>query len=123
MRGKDEVKQRMSVLESSGGRFCTTSLNAYEALLGIELHQSDRDRATYAERFEALVAALVVVPVDLGCARAAASKMSALYGRGRPAPTMDLLAAATARAAGCEAVLTRNVADFKRIGLLDVLDY
>lgn len=123
VRGQDRIKDRMAALESEGARFCTTSVNAYEALVGIELHRSDRERATYAERFDRMLAGMVVIPFGLERARAASSKMAALYGRGRPASTMDLLTASTARAAGCEAVLTRNGSQFRRIGLLTVIGY
>jgi predicted nucleic acid-binding protein len=68
-------------------------------------------RAVFDEDFEGRV-----LPFDMAAAEAYAAVFAARRRAGRPAATLDLMIAATARAHGA-AVVTRNVADFELCGV------
>jgi len=110
-------------LEQRGDTLVTTAHNVYEAAVGaFRLKPSDSQLRVFA-RLRRLLDGIEVIPFDLDAALEAARITAPLFGRGRPPPTMDLLTASSARRGGCTAILTRDVADFKRIGVLEVIGY
>jgi predicted nucleic acid-binding protein len=110
-------------LEQRGDTPVTTAHNVYEAAVGaLRLKSTDGQLGVFA-RLRQLLDGIEVIPFDLDGALEAAGITAPLFERGRPPPTMDLLTASSARRGGCTAIVTRNVADFKRIGVLEVIGY
>jgi predicted nucleic acid-binding protein len=98
----------------------TTEINYYETKLGIERLPDSSKRARERERFEKGLTVISVLSFDRAAAEVAVTRQLALFKRGQPAPTVDILVAATARSRACDAIVTRNARDFERIGLVKV---
>ncbi len=104
-------------LESRGETLATTVFNAWEALLGAH---SIRDRGVgegLLGLYAKVLSRLVILPMSLEDAAKAAELGGDLHRRGQDVGA-DCLTAAIALRAGCDGVVTRNVAHFRRIEAL-----
>jgi len=123
IREKPDALAVLHQLEQRGDVAVTTAHNVYEAAVGaLRLKSTDGQLGVFA-RLRRLLDGIEVLPFDLEVAFEAARISAALSARGRPPPTMDLLTVSVARRGGCAAIVTRNVADLKRIGLIEVVGY
>ena len=103
--------------EGWGEVLATTAFNAWEALLGAH---SIRDRTRVArllDYYAKVLSRLVLLPMSLEDAAKAAELGGELHRRGHDVGA-DCLTAAIAHRAGCDGVVTRNVAHFRRIETL-----
>jgi predicted nucleic acid-binding protein len=123
IQNRAEIGEKLRELEDAGCAFATTAINVFEVEVAIERDASPGGQAEKRERLEKLLATVPVIPFDREAAGEAARASARLYARGRPAAVLDMLVAATGKAAGCDGILTRNVAQFKRMGLLEVATY
>lgn len=123
IRGQAEVRRRLTELEGEGCRHLTTAISVYEASLAAHRQSSAAEREKLMGQLSRFLQGVVTLPFDLEAAQASAQTMAELYRRGRPAAALDLFVAECGKRGGCEAVLTRNVSQFRRLGILDVLTY
>lgn len=98
----------------------TTQINHYEVTLGILREGTRALQAELREAWSDVLGAVEILPFSRLAADTAAARQAELGAKGRVAGLSDLLIASIAKAEGCEAIVTRNVEDFERIGLVDV---
>ena len=109
-----ETKAIAEDLEERGETLATTAFNVWEALFGA-YSVRDRDQGQkLVELYAKVLARLTVLPLSLEDAAKAAELGGDLRRRGQDVGA-DCLTAATALRAGCDGVVTRNVAHFRRI--------
>jgi tRNA(fMet)-specific endonuclease VapC len=111
LRGKDPGRARIK-LEISTGRLATTAVNAFELLSGA---RSESDR----EKVAALLAALVILPVEGQSAARAAEARIHLESQGAGIGMADYLIAGVCLDKG-GTLLTRNLAHFARVPNLNI---
>jgi tRNA(fMet)-specific endonuclease VapC len=111
LRGRDPGRARIK-LEISTGRLATTAINAFELLSGA---RSELDR----ERVAALLAALIILPVEEPSAARAAETRIHLEGQGAGIGMADYLIAGVCLDKG-GVLLTRNLAHFGRVPNLNI---
>lgn len=113
----EEAKALAEEMEGRQEPMATTVFNAYEALVGVYSLRQDRTRGTLLDLYARLFARLVVLPMSLDDGAKAAEIGGSLRRRGHDVG-VDALTAAIALRGGCDAVVTRNVAHFRRIETL-----
>ena len=123
IREKPDAMRALFDLERRVETLVTASHNIFEAAVGaLRLGPTAKGIQIFA-KLRRLIDTVEVLPFDLDAALDAARTSAVLHEKGRAAPMMDLLTAASARKGGCTAILTRNVDDFRRIGALEILGY
>lgn len=123
IRGQREVARAMENIEGAGASFATTVLNVFEARVGIERQRSAEARKELVRKLDRLLERVPPVPLDREGAEEAARVQAELHRRGRPAAELDLLVAVATHARGCDAILTRDTAQFRGLGILEVATY
>ncbi len=121
VRGRAGASEQAEQWVLAGDELVLTAVNRYEVELGISLEKRQERRRELRERWTRLVQSmesLLFTPIS---ADIASSRQAELYRRGSPAPVLDLFIAAMAYANGCDAIMTRDTADFSRIGLVPPL--
>jgi predicted nucleic acid-binding protein len=118
VRGKADAAQQAEGWLHDGDELVLTAVNWYEVGLGIALERRPERRSELADRWEKLETAMDCLSLTRMSADIALARQAELYRRGSPAPTLDLFIAAIAAANGCEAIETRDLAGFSRIGLV-----
>lgn len=108
--------------EISGGYLCTTQLNVYELLVGFYATGS-QDIGHLIEQARVLLDRLTILPLNDQALQRSAQVGGFLCRKGQKIEHMDCLIAGTLLEHGCTTIITRNVADFKRIPGLKVKTY
>ncbi|MBX3166656.1 MAG: type II toxin-antitoxin system VapC family toxin [Candidatus Eremiobacteraeota bacterium] len=111
LHGKEPSASRIS-LELASGRLATTSVTAFELLSGAR-------RPLQRQRIDALLAAMVILPLDRDAANRAASIRLQLEAEGNPIGTADYLVAGIALEHKA-ILLTRNRGYFERVAGLSL---
>jgi predicted nucleic acid-binding protein len=101
-----------------GETVATTEVNYYEVALGIELIAGRPRKDRLAQAWGELLTALEVLPLTRRVMLTAVRRQGELFRSGRPAALADLLIAAAANVGRCDLIVTRDIADFERVGLL-----
>jgi len=120
-KGDPGVGAMLDAWRDSDVQLLTTEMNYFELRIGIERLKDRREREICRERLEKALMVVGVFPFERAAADLAVKRQVELYKKGRPAASTDLFIAAAAKAGGCSAIVTRNVTDFERIGLLKVV--
>ena len=123
VRGVPPAALRLRAWHAAGDAAATTEVNVVEVALGIELTRGRQKRDRYAEAWARALRVVEVIPFTRRASLTAARRQAQLYGEGAPAPFPDLFIAAAAKVGGCATIVSRNRADFERIGLLPVIDH
>jgi predicted nucleic acid-binding protein len=100
--------------ELTGQSLATTQMNVYEVLVGLSLMKASQ------KHFDALygfLAKVAVFNMDSQSAGLAASMFGERMRRGDRVEQNDCIIAGILKSRDCRKILTRNTADFKRLGL------
>jgi predicted nucleic acid-binding protein len=119
VRGKAEAVDQLKVWVAEGDELLMASVSRFEIGVGIGrlAAKSARKRAA---AWNALTAGIECADFSANAADVAAALQANFLARGRPAPLADLFIAATAASHNCDVVVTRDLEDFRRIGLVAV---
>lgn len=111
----DAAEDTLESLIEADTPVAVSPLSVYEAGLGL--------RETERDRFDEILAAMVVFPLGETESRRALAIQRTLGDRGEPIGDVDSLIAATAVESPDPRVLTRNVGEFSRVENLTVESY
>ena len=120
VRGEPSATDLLRGWGHRGEETVTTEVNYFEVALGIEATRGRQARDRYAAAWAGVLETVEVLPLTRRATLEAVRRQALLMGRGASSALPDLLAAAIAKVGGCDAIVTRNVRDFERIGLLPV---
>lgn len=109
--------------ELAGTQLITTQINYFEVKLGIERTVTRDRRDQYRRTLSRILQSVPVVPFDRAASEVAVKRQLELFESGRPAASIVLFVAAIAASRRCEAIVTRDVDDFERMGLTSVQSY
>lgn len=110
----------MEKWDAAGDILSTTELNYFEVALGIERIANSAEQEKLSGAWAELLLSLEVIPLTRRATLAAVRRQAQLVKSGKPSAIADLFVAATAAAGGCDLIVTNDVDDFKRLGLLRV---
>jgi len=119
MRGQPEARQAVEAASESG--IATTEVNVYELYVGA--HRDGRPVESEIRGIGRSLAEIEVLPLVRPASLRAAALTSLLRSRGQGVGTLDVLIAGIALVHGITRILTRDVADFRRIPGLRVDPY
>lgn len=119
MRNRPEARQAVEAASESG--IATTEVNVYELYVGA--HRDGRPVEPEIRGMVQSLAEIEVLPLVRPASVRAAALTSLLRSRGHAVGTLDVLVAAIALVHGITRILTRDVADFRRIPGLRVDSY
>ncbi len=113
----EEARATAEELEDRGETLATTVFNAWEALLGAHSVRDREQGRRLLEHYARVLSRLSLLPMSPDDAAKAAEIGGELRRRGQDVGA-DALTAAIALRAGCDGIVTRNVAHFRRIEAL-----
>jgi len=119
MRDRPEARRAVEAASESG--IATTEVNVYELYVGA--HRDGHLVQREIQGIERSLAEIEVLPLVRPASVRAAALTSLLRSRGQGVGTLDVLIAAIALVHGITRILTRDVADFRRIPGLRVDSY
>lgn len=100
----------------------TTEVGAFEIYLGVQ-HLGEARRAAEETRVKELLDQMDVLPFERRSAIRAAEIAGTIRRHGQTVTLADLFTAAIALGHGCDTIVTRDVADFRRVPELRVETY
>jgi predicted nucleic acid-binding protein len=118
---RNEPKARRAVEAASESGIATTEVNVYELYVGA--HRDGRPVEPEIRGIGRSLTEIEVLPFVRPASVRAAALTSLLRSRGQEVGTLDVLIAAITLVHGITRILTRNVADFRRIPGLRVDSY
>ena len=118
---RNQPEARRAVEEAAETGVVTTEVNVYELFVGA--HRAGRMVASEVERIRRGLDEIEVLNLVRPASIRAAALTSALRSRGGAVGVLDVLVAAIALVHGVTRILTRDVADFRRIPGLHVETY
>ena len=114
MAGDEAAEAKLDELVDEGRPLALSAVSVTEIERGLGVDGYDR--------FRAVISDVDVVPYDRAMAQRAATVLRSLDERGEPVGAVDAMVAATALERD-DAVVTRNVSEFKRVDGLRVVPY
>ena len=99
-----------------------TEIGSFELYLGLQRLGESR-RTTEESRIKDLLDQMTLLPFERGSAVRAAEIAGAIRRRGQTISLADLFTAAIALGYGCDTIVTRDIADFRRVPGLRVETY